>query len=983
MKIFGFELKRQDTKQDTPSFVPQEQDDGALVVAAGGSMGVYIDLDGTVRTEAELVTKYREMSLNPEVDAAIEEIVNETLSLDEESPIAVNLDDLEKLPERVKKAIRDEFESVIALLNINKYGYETLRRWYIDGRLYYHVLIDINNPREGIKELRYIDPRKVRKIREVGKRRVPGSMEGGDAMIPKTQNEYYIYNDKGFNYGNKAVGPSTTGLKIAKDSIIHVTSGLTDTNGTMVLSYLHKAIRSLNQLRSIEDSLVIYRLVRAPERRIWYIDVGNLPKIKAEQYVRDIMIKHKNRLNYDAGSGEVVDQRKFMCYALDTKIPLLDGRVLELNQIIKEYNEGKKLWVYACDPETGKFYPGPVSWAGITKQNAKVVRVTFDNGKSVVCTPDHKFPVWGQGFIEAQHLTPEHSIIPGYRRTKGIFSNSKYTYEQIYKNDTKKWEYTHREVAAWKKTVGLHEELVFDMESIDDPKTVIHHVDHNGWNNNPDNLVFMNFEDHLLFHKSVRNVLYPDTMVNIVRNMIENARGSEDIKTAINSNAELLREWRDYNGDKRNRITAGTKSTFIHKDLVNICKLLGYKTWRHAQRANEKIVRTASGNARRGQYARGSDEWKQLLSLSREGIEPTCKTWKITTPNGEVEIVENLSKYCETVGLNRSNIKGKFGSKGYRAEQLRNHRIISVEWLEDKIDVGSMSIDADETYHSHHTYLLDAGVYTKNTMLEDYWLPRREGGRGTEVTTLPGGQTLGQIDDLLYFQKKLYQTLNVPVNRLNSDALFSIGRATEVTRDELKFYKFIVRLRSKFSSLFLQVLEKQLVLKGVMSFEEWQTIANKVKFDFAKDNYFTELKDAEIIQNRLNLMMTTEQGGLLGKYYSHNWARRNILRQTDQDIEEQDEQIAEEQNDPRWAPQDAGAAPEPDQTDDQQDTGDGDGNDAEDAKVEQLRQAAVVKKRMEEKGPKSRTPQEDSEYRSALQLLTKNKPLLDQYKISA
>lgn len=581
MKIFGFELKRQETKQDTPSFVPQEQDDGALVVAAGGSMGVYIDLDGTVRTEAELVTKYREMSLNPEVDAAIEEIVNETLSLDEESPIAVNLDDLEKLPERVKKAIRDEFESVIALLNINKYGYETLRRWYIDGRLYYHVLIDINNPREGIKELRYIDPRKVRKIREVGKRRVPGSMEGGDAMIPKTQNEYYIYNDKGFNYGNKAVGPSTTGLKIAKDSIIHVTSGLTDTNGTMVLSYLHKAIRSLNQLRSIEDSLVIYRLVRAPERRIWYIDVGNLPKMKAEQYVRDIMIKHKNRLNYDAGSGEIVDQRKFI------------------------------------------------------------------------------------------------------------------------------------------------------------------------------------------------------------------------------------------------------------------------------------------------------------------------------------------------------------------------------------------------------------------TMLEDYWLPRREGGRGTEVTTLPGGQTLGQIDDLLYFQKKLYQTLNVPVNRLNSDALFSIGRATEVTRDELKFYKFIVRLRSKFSSLFLQVLEKQLVLKGVMSFEEWQTIANKVKFDFAKDNYFTELKDAEILQNRLNLMMTTEQGGLLGKYYSHQWARRNILRQSDEDIEQQDEQIAEEQNDPRWAPQDTGAAPEPDQTDDQQDTGDGDGNDAEDAKVEQLRQAAIVKKRMEEKGPKNRTAQEDSEYRSALQLLTKNKPLLDQYKISA
>ena len=579
MKLFGFEFKRTEQLEVAPSFVPKEADDGALIVAAGGAYGTYIDLDGTVRTEAELVTKYREMSLQPEIDTAVDEIVNESISIDEEDMVDINLDSV-NIPDRVKKAIRDEFINVLKILNFNKQGYEIYRRWYIDGRLYYHAIISRDAPQEGIKELRYVDPRKIRKVREIGKKRAPGGADGSEAVIPKIQNEYYVYNDKGFNYGNKVVGPSTSGMKIAKDSIVHVTSGLTDTQGTMVLSYLHKAIKPLNQLRTLEDALIIYRLARAPERRIWYIDVGNLPKMKAEQYVRDIMIKHKNRLIYDASTGEVRDDRKFM------------------------------------------------------------------------------------------------------------------------------------------------------------------------------------------------------------------------------------------------------------------------------------------------------------------------------------------------------------------------------------------------------------------TMLEDYWLPRREGGRGTEVTTLPGGQTLGEMDDVLYFQKRLYQTLNVPVNRLNSDALFSIGRATEVTRDELKFYKFIVRLRGRFSSLFNQVLEKQLVLKGIMSIEEWYQIANEVKYDFARDNYFTELKDAEIMQNRAQLMMTMEQGGLVGKYYSHEWARRNILRQSDDDIEEQDEQINAEQDDPRWNPPVMGADGNPmDPNAGADQAGAGSDTDQDDDKMKQLKQAMLIKKQMEEKGPDNRSIQDESKYRSALMLLSKNKQITDKMNI--
>lgn len=576
-ELFGFEFKRKNQKviDEIQSFAPKETDDGAVVVAAGGAFGTYVDLDGTVRTEAELVTKYREMSLHPECDSAVDEIINESISIDEEVIVQINLENVKNMSPQIKKIVTEEFQNCLNLLQFNSHAYDIYRRWYVDGRLYYHVLVDEKNPKEGIKELRYVDPRKIRKVREVSKKKVPNG-NSGDAVISRVANEYFIFNDKGFNYGNRTSGPTTSGLKIAKDSVLHVVSGLTDNQGTMVLSYLHKAIKALNQLRTLEDALVIYRLARAPERRIWYIDVGNLPKMKAEQYVRDIMVKHKNRLIYDAASGEIRDDRKFM------------------------------------------------------------------------------------------------------------------------------------------------------------------------------------------------------------------------------------------------------------------------------------------------------------------------------------------------------------------------------------------------------------------TMLEDYWLPRREGGRGTEVTTLPGGQTLGQMDDVLYFQKKFLQTLNVPVSRLNSDALFSIGRATEITRDELKFARFIIRLRSRFSQLFLKMLEKQLVLKGIMTPDDWSIFTNDIKFDYAKDNYFTELKDAEIAQGRIQLAGAFQD--FAGKYYSHDWVRRNVLQQTDVDIEEQEAQIAAENQsqDPRWMnPMIEQNAMQMQQQQAQQDGGQ-EASPEDQNKQEQVRQAMIFIKQMKEKGnPSNRSIQDQSKYKSAVQIVAKNPEIAD------
>lgn len=494
-ELFGFEIKRK--QQEPVSFAPKVNDDGALVVAEGGVYGTYVDLDGSIRTEAELVNKYREMAQHPEVDEAIDNIVNEVITQEPETKVVeLLLDDL-KQSDRIKKLLVDEFEEVLRLLEFNELSYDLFRRWYVDGRLYYHAIIDEEDPKRGIVELRYVDPRKIRKVRETKRKKALGNVP-----VNQTASEYYIYNDKGFakTAGNSASIPTNTigGVKIAKDSIIHCTSGLTSLNGDLIQSYLHKAIKPLNQLRSMEDSLVIYRISRAPERRIFYIDVGNLPKMKAEQYLRDIMIKFKNKLVYDSSTGEIRDDRKFM------------------------------------------------------------------------------------------------------------------------------------------------------------------------------------------------------------------------------------------------------------------------------------------------------------------------------------------------------------------------------------------------------------------TMLEDFWLPRREGGKGTEITTLPGGQNLGQMDDVLYFQRKLYKSLNVPLSRLDPETQFNFGRSTEISRDEVKFAKFINRLRSKFSLLFTKILERQLVLKGIITADEWQEFKENIKFKFAQDNYFAELKETEILRDRITMLRDIDD--FAGKYYSHDWIRRNVLRQSDLDIEEIDEQIQDEMDNPQFNP---------------------------------------------------------------------------------
>ena len=489
-ELFGFRIERSKKDQGAgTSFSTPTPDDGTIDVAGGGFFGQILDVDGREKTELDLIRRYRDISTQSECDAAIEDIVNEGIVANQKDQ-AIALD-LDRFPysDKIKRKIRKEFEEVLRLLDFEAKGHDVFRRWYVDGRLYYHKIIDKKDPRKGITEIRYVDPTKIKKVREVKKDKDPKT---GVDMIQKI-NEYFIYNEKGLMSAGSGAGMQ--GLKIAPDAITYVPSGLIDGNSGRVMSYLHKAIKPVNQLRMIEDALVIYRISRAPERRIFYIDVGNLPKIKAEQYLKDVMNRYRNKLVYDANTGEIRDDRNHM------------------------------------------------------------------------------------------------------------------------------------------------------------------------------------------------------------------------------------------------------------------------------------------------------------------------------------------------------------------------------------------------------------------SMLEDFWLPRREGGRGTEITTLPGGSNLGEIDAIIYFQRKLYRSLNVPISRLESEQGFSLGRSTEITRDELKFTKFVQRIRKKFTPLFTDLLKTNLLLKGVIGPDDWPIMQEHLQYDFIEDGHFAALKEAELLTDRLDQLGVIEP--YIGTFFSKEYVLKKVLRLTDGEIEQMRDQIkTESERDP-------------------------------------------------------------------------------------
>lgn len=895
--FFGLNIKRAEKEvAENPSatFALPIDDEGTSLVAAATNAayyGVYVDINGLAKDTVQLIQKCREIALFPEVDIAIQDIINEAVPQEDDSALlTLNLDNL-NFSDTLKDKIRNEFKTCLVLLKYNELASDIFRRWYIDGRLFYHIIVNKDNLRQGIIELRLIEATKIRKYKEVKKKKTETGVDVIDTIT-----EFFVYNESGFAPQTASSGTQGTnqmaGVRLSTDAIVYVPSGFIDGNTTNVLSYLQKAIRPANQLRMLEDATVVYFIVRAPERRIFYIDVGNLPKLKAESYVKELIDKYRNKIVYDA------------CLDMNTMIPLLDGRTLSLYEMQKEFEDGKEMWVYSVDPVTGEFAPGLVTSAGITKFDQKVVRITLDNGKTITCTLDHKFPVWNKGKVEAKDLVVGDSMIPHYTREQTLLKHNNSKYQQLFKNDTETWEFTHRAVSKWKDSVGIENEFVYEQNS--EIKKTVHNKNFNRFDNSPNNLARMNRIDHINYHSS-------NSEQRLIALEIGRASLAEKLKDKeFNDSFRAAQRagWTDEKkqvaSDHMSRNKPYLKSLEVRDAMW---KSEGFKENRTKQYETEyqdevfKVVQECASH-------------DMSIRKTAEHLNTECDLdhWREINKN-KVGSQKDWSKFSREYVSRIAIQSGCPKWQDYKDRVIyNNHKIVSIEFLEETMDVGTLGIDKNEIYHDYHTFALDAGIYTCNStgevkndkkyqaMTEDFFIPRRDGGKGTEITTLPGAQGIqGQLDSLGYFKKKLYESLNVPLSRLEPQQGFSLGRTGEISRDELKFQKFIDRLRRKFSQLFMDILKTQLILKGICNSDEWEALYQEnIRIEFQRDNSFTELKEQELITSRLSLLPQVDQ--YLQKYFSKEWVQKNVLRMSDEDIDAMKRQMENEKDDPTARP---------------------------------------------------------------------------------
>lgn len=823
MKLFGFTLGKKEVVQNQPPTQPaftlptEAIDDGAVNITSSSHFGTYVDLEGSVRNELELITRYREMSNHPELDMAVDEIVNEAISHDDNGKILnIKLDNL-KLSDNIKKKILEEFNNIQKMLNFSNISDDLFRRWYIDGRLFFHIIVDEANPKNGIVELRYIDPRKIRKVREIKQEKDPKT----GAIVIKSTAEYYVYNDRGTTTQTYTSNVNT-GVKIASDSILNINSGLMDAKNTFVISYLHQAIKPLNQLRMIEDAVVIYRLSRASERRIFYIDVGNLPKGKAEQYMQDIMVKYRNKMVYNQQSGELVDQRKHLsmledfflprregCLSLDTEIPLLDGREITLATLIIEHNLGKQNWVYSID-NNGHIVPGLISWAGVTRKNTDVLRIHLNNGAIVRATPDHKFILIDGTKIEAKDLKINQELMPFDTWIK----NNELRIQHV---DTKNWETVDEITENYFSTLPhkLNEDQYYAkivVEKIEIQPTKI-------------DVGTLTIDEHHEYHDYHNFALSSGIFVM-------NSKGTE-ITTLPPGCLSM---------DTKVSLLDGRELSI--KEIENEMSL-GNELW------------TYSCDEFTGEIKPGLISWAGVTQKVANVVKITLDNNEsiICTPDHKFPMYNRGFVEAKDLKINDSLIPST-----RKKSNLYNHRIISIEYLNDPIEVGTLTIDKNETIHNHHTFALSCGVFTKNS-------------------------NLGQIEDVVFFRQKLLQALKVPISRLDPQqgGLIGLGRTSEITRDEVKFSKFIDRLRNKFSQLFDDALSIQLALKGICTREEWKQFKDDVYYDYVKDNNFTEMRDADLMRERVNLLTLIEP--YIGTFYSKTWVDKNVLRLNEEEVE--------------------------------------------------------------------------------------------------
>lgn len=676
---------------------------------------------------------------------------------------------------------------------------------------------------------------------------------------------------------------------IGGESMVHVSlSDGMDNNWPFGNSILEAIYKVYKQKELLEDSIIIYRVQRAPERRVFYIDVGNMPTHKAMAFIERVKNEmHQRRIPNRTGGGASIMDASYnpLCLSLDTKIPLLDGRTLTLQDLINEYQNGRENWTYSINPESGEIVPGNITWAGITRKNTQVIKITLNNGKSIICTPDHKIPVWGKGYIEAKDLLPTDSLMSFETRLKSL-STVDGDYIQIFDHREKQWVFVHGMVGNFFRKIGKHQEFTYLKENVGAMKNIVHHKDFDKFNNDPRNLQWMNKEDHVAY----RTFLKKDYWGNAPEKELFriNTKISKTLKVRFNSLPSYkLEEIRQkarvaqqifidkrkndlefaekYNQNARERRIEYFK---IHRDHKQKC-LSSAKIWQE-NKSNQNKVFThkmlqiihnlgAKYNYRLNDIIKNEEYNDELLNEIRINNVPNPnKKFKIQT--------EKITKQDILITLKHFGYKNwkDFKSKA----NVFNHKIISIEWLNEKIDTGTITIDGKERWHGHHNFATDSGIFVKNSMLEDFFFATTAEGRGSKVETLPGGDQLGQIDDLLYFDNKLRRGLRIPSSYLpggaeDGNTTYTDGRVGTAYIQEYRFSKFCKRLQELLTPTFDYEFKLYLKKKGInidtsvfdLKFNEPQSFSKfrQIEIDSAQINVFQPLADVGYLSKRFLL----------------------------------------------------------------------------------------------------------------------------------
>ena len=697
---------------------------------------------------------------------------------------------------------------------------------------------------------------------------------------------------------------------IESEHVVHcsLTEGM-DVTWPFGNSILEKIFKVFKQKELLEDAMLIYRIQRAPERRVFKVDVGNMPPHMAMAFVERVKNEiHQKRLPSQSGGSNAMDATyNPLCLDLSTRIPLLDGRTLSLNHIIDEFNEGKENWVYSTNPENGEIVPGPVSWAGITRENAEVVKLTFDNGETLTCTPDHKIPVLGKGFVSASELTADDSLISHNTQQTPITTGKKHkdkTYTQVFDHNKKNWIYVHRMVANFMKNKTLHEEFTYLDENINLSKNTIHHKDYTRNNNNPSNLCFMNKEDHIKFHSEnnfwnvvsdaeaarIKNKISIKTKRNWDNmNSIDKAVAVNDMRT-IQQKAVWMRKndpetkasyAKNMSASQKIRMKENPKALaqllknaenrvpFNNQEMVLTQQMLG--------RVVSIIVK--NNTTTKTEVLKLCDADSILMNMFRDANPKTKRLCKIDFDKWGYSKMDKLITQ-----------EGYSNWKDFTKKVSQyNHKVVSIEYLEETMDVGTITVDGLEEYHNYHTFAIDAGIYVKNSINEDYFFPTTADGRGSSVDVLPGGDNLGEINDLLYFNNKMMRAMRIPSSYLptgpeEGTQTYNDGRMGTALIQEKVFNDYCMRLQNLIAPTFDDEFKVFLKDRGYQ-------IDNSI-FDlrFNEPQNFSAYREVEVDSNRIGTFTQLQEVQGMSKRF----LMKRYLGLSEEEMEENDRLWREE-----------------------------------------------------------------------------------------